>query len=182
MIAPPRASDTAEEQRKKRFCVNYGQNAAGKWARKKAWRECDYNDAGHLQEFATKGDFVEFEEKRRAQGHCQARYEKKPRDKVPKEQLALEEAIANAVAADGNETRVQLQVVEEGLHERLDKQEADLREIRAHQQQQDKEQSADKRKAHNEAFALAPDIAKATPEQLQAQIDALQKKKSRKQS
>ena len=63
-------------------------------------------------------------------------------DTVPKEQLALEDSITHAVAKDGNETRVQLQSVEEGVHERHDEHQAVLREIRAYQLQQDKEQSA----------------------------------------
>ena len=79
--APERPSNTAEAQRKRRACANYGENAAGKWVRKKAWRECDYTD-GHLREFDTEGDFLAFEEERRVQGHCQAHYEKKPRDTV----------------------------------------------------------------------------------------------------
>ena len=168
---PTNVNTSADAQRKRRVCANYGQNAAGKWVRKKAWRECDYTD-GHLREFDTEGDFLAFEEERRVQGHCQAHYEKKPRSTVPKEQLALEEAIANAVAADGNETRVQLQNVEEGLHERLDKQEADLREIRAHQKRESEDQKAilekkaklaDKQKARNEAFAKRVEAGDDTP-------------------
>ena len=115
MSAPARPSNTAEAQRKRRACANYGQNAAGKWVRKTAWRACDYIDGGQLRQFDTEEAFLTFEEERRAQGHSQAHYEKLPRGTVPKEQLALEEAITNAVAKDGNETRVHLQSVVEGL-------------------------------------------------------------------
>ena len=104
-------SNTAEAQRKRRAAANYGQNASGKWVRKKAWRECDYID-GLLREFETEDAFLSFEEERRERGSCQAHYEKKPRDTVPESQLALEKAISDAVAEDGNATRVQLQSME----------------------------------------------------------------------
>ena len=70
---PTNVNTPVEAQRKRRVCRNYGQNAAGKWARKRAWRECDYID-GHLREFDTKDAFLAFEEERRAQGHSQAHY------------------------------------------------------------------------------------------------------------
>ena len=133
MSASTRASNTAEAQRKRRACANYGQNAAGKWVRKQAWRDCDYTQDGHLKEFDSEEAFLQFEEDRYQQGASQAHYGKQPRGTVPREQLALEEAITHAVAKDGNETRVQLQSVEESLHERHDQQHALLREIRAHQ-------------------------------------------------
>ena len=53
-------------QRKKRARVNYGKNAAGKWVRSKAWRECDYTPEGHLREFDTEEDFLKFVDDRRA--------------------------------------------------------------------------------------------------------------------
>ena len=112
-----RASNTAEAQRKRRACSNYGQNAAGKCVRKTAWRACDYTDAGCLREFDEKEAFLMFEEERRAQGHYQSHYEKELRDTVPKEQLALGDAITHAIKKDGNESRVQLQRMEEGMHE-----------------------------------------------------------------
>ena len=102
---PTNVNKDPEARRKARALANYGQNAAGKWVRKKAWRDCDYID-GHLREFDQYDDILAFEEERRAQGHCQARYEKKVRDTAPKEQLALEEAMEDIVANDGNETRV----------------------------------------------------------------------------
>ena len=77
----------------------------------------------------------------------------------------MEEAITHAVAKDGNETRVQLQVVEEGLHERLD-------EIRAHQKRESEEQKAilekkaalaERQKAKNDAFASRVVAGDSTP-------------------
>ena len=53
-------------QRKKRARVNYEKNAAGKWVRSKAWRECDYTPEGHLREFDTEEDFLKFVDDRRA--------------------------------------------------------------------------------------------------------------------
>ena len=88
--------------------------------RKQAWRQCDYAPDGHLREYDTEEAFLQFEENRRQQGPSQAKYEKKPRATVPKEQLALEGAIAHTVAKDGNETRVRLASVEDGVHERFD--------------------------------------------------------------
>ena len=43
-----------------------------------------------------------------------------PRATVPQEQLALQAALEQAVEEDGNQTRLQLTSVEEGLHARLD--------------------------------------------------------------
>ena len=74
-------------------------------------------------------DFLWFEEDRYQQGASQAHYEKTLRATVPKEQLALEEAVTQAVAKDGNETSVQLQGMEECLHERLDCAERDMRKL-----------------------------------------------------
>ena len=53
-------------QRKKRARVNYVKNAAGKWVRSKAWRECDYTPEGHLREFDTEEAFLKFVDDRRA--------------------------------------------------------------------------------------------------------------------
>ena len=117
---PTNVNVPADAQRQRRARANYGQNAACKWVRKKAWRACDYTDDGHLRQFDTEEAFLAFEEERRVRGHSQAHYEKKPRDTVPEVQLALVEAITHAVAKDGNETRVQLQSMEEGIHERHD--------------------------------------------------------------
>jgi hypothetical protein len=129
---PTDAKVPADMQRKRRACANYAKNAAGKWVRKRAWRCCDYTQEGHLKEFDSEEALLQFEEDRYQQGASQAHYEKQPRGTVPREQLALEEAITHAVAKDGNETRVQLQSVEESLHERHDQQHALLGEIRAH--------------------------------------------------
>ena len=50
----------------------------------------------------------------------------KPKDTIPKEQLALEKAMKHAVQEDGNKTRVQLEAVEDGLHARHDHQDHKL--------------------------------------------------------
>ena len=169
---PTNVSVPADAQRQRRARANYGQNAACKWVRKKAWRACDYTDDGHLRQFDTEEAFLAFEEERRVRGHSQAHYEKKPRDTVPEVQLALVEAITHAVAKDGNETRVQLQSMEEGIHERHDEHQATLCEIRTHQLQQDIEQSAmfekkaalaEKQKAKNDAFASRVEAGGGTP-------------------
>ena len=169
---PTNVSVPADAQRQRRARANYGQNAACKWVRKKAWRACDYTDDGHLRQFDTEEAFLAFEEERRVRGHSQAHYEKKPRDTVPEVQLALVEAITHAVAKDGNETRVQLQSMEEGIHERHDEHQATLCEIRTHQLQQDIEQSAmfekkaalaEKQKAKNDAFASRVEAGDCTP-------------------
>ena len=97
---------SAEQQRKRCAKANYGQNTSGNWVRKKAWRECDYTDEGRLKEFDTEEAFLQFEEERSQRGPSQAQYEKKPRNTVPKDQLALEETITNVIVDDGNETRV----------------------------------------------------------------------------
>ena len=127
---------TAQQFRERRALAKYGKNSAGNLVRATAFRECDYTDLGALREFGDKEEVLEFEEARHQDGTgYRVRFTAVPRETVPPEQQALQAATDNAVAKDGNETRVQLQGVEEGLHERLDKQEADLREIRAHQQQ-----------------------------------------------
>ena len=99
---PTNVSVPADAQRQRRARANYGQNAACKWVRKKAWRACDYTDDGHLRQFDTEEAFLAFEEERGVRGHSQAHYEKKPRDTVPEVQLALAEAITHAVAKDGS--------------------------------------------------------------------------------
>ena len=118
-------SRTAEAQRTRRVAANYGRNASDKWVRKKAWRDCDYID-GFLREFETEDAFLKFEEERREGGSYQAHYDKKPRMTVPDAQLALDESMKNAIEADGNETRVQIHNMEEGLHSRLEELETSL--------------------------------------------------------
>ena len=83
----------ADARRKRRARANYGQNAAGKWVRKRSWRSCDYTEEGNLREFESEEAFLQFEENRYQQGKCQAYYEKKPRGMVPKEQQALEDPL-----------------------------------------------------------------------------------------
>ena len=47
--------------RKRRTSANYGQDAAGQWVRKRAWRACDYTEEGHLREFESEEAFLQFE-------------------------------------------------------------------------------------------------------------------------
>ena len=54
---PTNVNKDPEARRKARVRPNYGQNAAGKWVRKKAWRDCDYID-GHLREFDEDKDIL----------------------------------------------------------------------------------------------------------------------------
>ena len=175
-------------QRKRTCKDRYGKNAAGKWVRKSAFREIDYDpDApDKLREFNTFDDAFAFDEERRLDG-TGGRHAKpypKAKDSVPKEQLALEKAITHVIAADGNETRVQLQRVEEGLHERHDEGQALLQEIRAHQLQESQEQKhildkkeklIDKQKEKNEAFVSRIEQGNGTDvEQKKLQIKILQ--------
>ena len=108
------ASQQPTERRKKRALQKYGKNAAGKYVRMTSFRECDYMPSGLLREFSTEEDFLAFEEDRYMNGHSLAHYSKVPKSTVPMEQLALASAVRHAVEKDGNETRVQLQDMEEG--------------------------------------------------------------------
>ena len=71
----------------------YGENAAGKWVRSSAFREidCDPSDPTHLREFDTFEEAFAFEEECRLNGTGgrKAVHLPKPKDTVPKEQLAL---------------------------------------------------------------------------------------------
>jgi len=100
--------------------ANYGKNAAGKWVRRKAWRECDYTPEGHLHEFDTEDAFLKFEQSRHQQGHYQAHYEKKARDTVPEDQLPLQRAITHAVERTGNMVMVGIEAFEDHMHARFD--------------------------------------------------------------
>ena len=124
------------DAQRKRFCkTRYGENVAGKWVRKSAFREIDYdpNSPDRLREFDTFDAAFEFDEARRLDG-TGGRHAKpypKPKDTVPKEQLALQKAMTHAVQEDGNKTRVQLEHVEDGLHEALSEMRAEMRAIEA---------------------------------------------------
>ena len=71
----------------------YGENAAGKWVRSSAFREidCDPSDPTHLREFDTFEEAFAFDEECRLNGTGgrKAVHLPKPKDTVPKEQLAL---------------------------------------------------------------------------------------------
>ncbi len=51
---------------------------------------------------------------------------------MPKEQLALEESLVHAVAENGNQTRVLLAGVEEGIHARMDQMDTKLDRLLEH--------------------------------------------------
>ena len=70
---------------------NYGLNAAGKYVRKRAYRDCcDYTPDGRLLEFDTDEAFLAFEEARFNEGKSRVVCTSKPKSTVPREQLALE--------------------------------------------------------------------------------------------
>ena len=118
---------TAEQFRERRALQKYARNAAGKIVRRSAFRQCDYIADGRLREFDTETDVLNFEAERYKDGTGhKVKFWKKPKATVPREQLALQEEVVHAVQEDGNQTRVQLEGVEEGLHERLDSMETSL--------------------------------------------------------
>ena len=111
----------AEQHRQRRALQKYARNAAGKLVRAAAFRACDYTEAGLLREFSTEDAVLTFELDCYNDGSgYQVRFSSKPRATVPQEQLALQAALEQAVEEDGNQTRLQLTSVEEGLHARLD--------------------------------------------------------------
>jgi len=111
---------TVEQHRQRRQMQKYGRNAANMFVRTASFRACDYTPAGELREFATEADVFAFETARWEDGTgSSVRFSSMPRATVPAEQLAME-VVGNAVAEDGNETRVPLSVVEEGIHTRID--------------------------------------------------------------
>ena len=112
---------TAEQFRKRRALQKYGRNAAGNLVRTAAFRACDYTDAGALRELAAEDEMLAFEAERYndGSGH-RVRFSSVPNATVPQEQAALHAAVQHAVAEDGNDTRVQLAGVEEGLRAHLD--------------------------------------------------------------
>ena len=112
---------TAEQHRQRRALQKYARNAAGKLVRVAAFRACDYTEAGQLHEFASESEVVAFEAERYNDGTGnRVRFMSKPSATVPPEQIALQTAVQHLVSVDGNETRVHLASVEEGLHVRLD--------------------------------------------------------------
>ena len=119
-------SDQADVQRKGTCKNRYGENVAGKWVRSSAFRENDYDpsDPTRLREFDTFEEAFAFDEECRLNGTGgrKAVHLPKPKDTVPKEQLALEKAMKHALEEDGNKTRVQLEklVVKTEVKEEMD--------------------------------------------------------------
>ncbi len=144
---------------------NYDLNAAGKYVRKKAYRECDYTPEGHLRQFETDTAFYAFEEERFQNGQIQAAYSSKPKNTVPREQLALEylekeRALnGNAIKEEGQEIREQQEQLAESLQERYDQQDAKLDQLLAMAEGKLNRQLelAEKRKQQNEAFVARVD-------------------------
>ena len=111
----------AEQHRQRRALQKYARNAAGKLVRTAAFRACDYTEAGLLREFANDDAVLAFELDRYSDGSgYQVKFSSKPKATVPQEQLALQASWEQAVEEDGNQTRLQLTSVEEGLHAHLD--------------------------------------------------------------
>ena len=111
----------AEQHRQRRALQKYARNAAGKLVRTAAFRACDYTETGLLHEFCNEDAILAFELERYSDGSgYQVKFSNKPRATVPQEQLALQASLERAIEEDGNQTRVQLTSVEEGLHARLD--------------------------------------------------------------
>ena len=111
---------TAQQHRERRTMQKYGRNAANQFVRVAAFRACDYTPAGELNQFQCETDVFAFETARWEDGTgYKVRFLNRPRATVPAEQLAVE-AVGNVVTQDGNQTRVQLSVVDEGLHTRFD--------------------------------------------------------------
>ena len=146
----------AKTQRKQRLQreERYGENTAGKWVRSSAFREIDYdpNDPTRLREFDSFDEAFAFDEECRLNntGGRKALYLSKPKDTVPKEQLALEKAITHVVRKEGNETRVALQHVDEGLHNRHDETQQLLKEVNA---KLDAKRSKGKERADDDQFS-----------------------------
>jgi len=112
---------TAEQHRQRRTMQKYGRNATNKFVRTAAFRACDYTPSGELHEFSCEADVLAFETARYQDGTgYKVKFWNRPRATVAAEQLALEATVVHAVADDGNETRVQLSMVEEGIHTRMD--------------------------------------------------------------
>ena len=111
---------TAEQFRQRRALQKYKRNAADKLVRASAFRECDYTEVGQLREFTTEAEVLAFEAARYEDGtSSKVKFWNKPKATVAPEQLAIEATTAYAVAEDGNQTRVQLAGVEEGIHARM---------------------------------------------------------------
>jgi len=111
----------AEQHRQRRALQKYARNAAGKLVRVAAFRACDCTEAGLLREFTNEAEVLAFEAERYSDGSGHwVRFMSTPSAAVPPEQIALQAAVQHSVSEDGNETRVQLASVEDGLHVRLD--------------------------------------------------------------
>ena len=123
--------EDATAQRKRRVLAHYGKNLAGKLVRRSAFRECDYTPEGYLREFDAEDAVQAFEKAcyEDGTGH-NCKFWKKPKDTVPRKQLALHEFLKHAIKEEGNEIKVQVEQAAEGLHERHDETQQLVRELK----------------------------------------------------
>ena len=92
---------TAEQFRQRRALQKYARNAAGNLVRASAFRECDYAPSGALREFATEGEALAFDAARFEDGTgYRVRFSSEPKATVCPEQLALREAVRDAVVEE----------------------------------------------------------------------------------
>ena len=102
-------SDQPKAQRERVCKTRYGLNAAGKWVRRSAFREVDYDpdDPSKLREFATFAEAFAFDEACRADGTGgrSAKYVAKPKSSVPEEQRAICTAIADMLKEERDRLR-----------------------------------------------------------------------------
>ena len=95
----------------------YHKTDGGRWQNRPLDElEADYREA-FVKEVTRLRESFAFDEECRLNGTGgrKAAHLPKPKDTVPREQLALEKAVTNAVQEDGNKTRVQLENVEDML-------------------------------------------------------------------
>jgi hypothetical protein len=101
--------DQPQVQRDRLCKTRYGENVAGKWVRRSAFREVDYDpdDPSKLREFATFAEAFAFDEACRADGTGGriAKYVAKPKSSVPEEQRAICTAIADMLKEERDRLR-----------------------------------------------------------------------------
>ena len=96
---------SAEKHRARNLRKQYGLNALGKFVRKRSFRDIDYTDEGHLQQFDNEDGWIAFEAERHAKGDTHPTWSAKARDTVPKEQLALPDARERERESEGERGR-----------------------------------------------------------------------------
>ena len=174
-----------EKHRARNLRKQYGLNALGKFVRKRSFRDIDYTDEGHLQQFDSEDGWIAFEAERHAKGDKHPAWSAKARDTVPKEQLALDylaamDAMTTDAQMENHQTRVHQEYVAEGLHDRHDDHDEkldkllELQEGKLNKQLQlekVKMERANAKKDENEAFARRVEAGDGTTLE-QAKLDA----------